>query len=153
MRIGYLINRYPTASHSFIRREIHAVEATGTEVVRFSIRPVGPFEVPDLRDRAEQLQTEALLQVGIPRLMIDAGRIFVMSPLRSMRALAVAFVGNDRRVTSLIRHLAYFFEGAALAMRVKSHSIDHLHAHFGTKSAIVPRLANNPFGIFYGHDP
>ena len=38
MRIAYLVNRYPTTSHSFIRREIHALEAQGLEVLRFSIQ-------------------------------------------------------------------------------------------------------------------
>jgi glycosyltransferase involved in cell wall biosynthesis len=149
VRIGYLVNRYPVASHSFIRREIHAVEATGTEVVRFSIRAVGASEVPDRRDRAEQLQTEALLQMGVARLMVEAVRIFVTRPLRSTRALAIAFAGNDRRLTSLIRRTAYFAQGAALAKRVKSHSIDHLHAHFGTNPAMVARLASILSGIPY----
>jgi glycosyltransferase involved in cell wall biosynthesis len=149
VRVGYLVNRYPTASHSFIRREIHAVEATGTEVVRFSIRAVGASEVPDRRDRAEQLQTEALLQMGVSRLMFQAVRVVVTRPIRSARALAVAFARNDRRLMSLIRRAAYFVEGAALAMRVRSHSIDHLHAHFGTNSAMVARLASILSGIPY----
>lgn len=142
MRIGYLVNRYPTASHSFIRREIHAVEATGSEVVRFSIRAVGPSEVPDGRDRAEQSKTEALLQIGVARLMVEAVRVLVTRPLRSTRALTVAFAGTDRSLTSLIRRTGYFAEGAALAQRIKSNSIDHLHAHFGTNSAMVARLAS-----------
>jgi colanic acid/amylovoran biosynthesis glycosyltransferase len=149
VRIGYLINRYPTASHSFIRREIHAVEATGTEVVRFSIRAIGASELPDWRDRSEQLQTEALLQIGILRLMFQAMKVLFTRPIRSARALAVAFAKNDRRLISLIRRAAYFAEGAALAMRVKSHSIDHLHAHFGTNPAMVARLASILSGISY----
>ena len=39
MKIAYLINRYPAVSHSFIRREILALEAAGASVERFSIRP------------------------------------------------------------------------------------------------------------------
>ena len=38
VRIAYLTNRYPAVSHSFIRREIEAIEAEGTEVYRFSVR-------------------------------------------------------------------------------------------------------------------
>jgi glycosyltransferase involved in cell wall biosynthesis len=146
LRIAYLVNRYPTASHSFIRREIHAVEAAGTEFVRFSIRPVGASVVPDRQDRAEQLQTETLLQMGVARFMIEAVRVFVTRPLRSMRALRVALAGIDRRVTSLIRRTAYFVDGAALAMRAKFYSIDHLHAHFGANSAMVARLASTLSG-------
>lgn len=149
MRVGYLVNRYPTPSHSFIRREIHAVESTGTEVVRFSIRPVGAPDIPDPRDRAEQLQTEALLEIGVVRLVIEAVWVLATRPLRSLKAFVVAFAGNDRRLKTLIRRAAYYVEGAALALRIRSHSIDHLHAHFGTNSAMVARIASILSGIPY----
>lgn len=149
MRVGYLVNRYPTPSHSFIRREIHSVEATGTEVVRFSIRPVSASDIPDPRDRAEQLQTQALLEIGVVRLVIEAVWVLATRPLRSLKAFAVAFAGNDRRLKTLIRRAAYYVEGAALALRIRSHSIDHLHAHFGTNSAMVARIASILSGIPY----
>ena len=38
MRIAYLINQYPKVSHSFIRREILALERQGFEIMRISIR-------------------------------------------------------------------------------------------------------------------
>ena len=38
MRIAYLINQYPKVSHSFIRREILALERAGVDVVRVSVR-------------------------------------------------------------------------------------------------------------------
>jgi colanic acid/amylovoran biosynthesis glycosyltransferase len=38
MKIAYLVNKYPKVSHSFIRREIAALEACGLLVARFSIR-------------------------------------------------------------------------------------------------------------------
>lgn len=38
MRIAYLVNQYPKVSHSFIRREILALEREGLEVTRISIR-------------------------------------------------------------------------------------------------------------------
>ena len=38
MRIAYLINQYPKVSHSFIRREILALERQGFEITRIAIR-------------------------------------------------------------------------------------------------------------------
>ncbi len=35
MKIGYLVNQYPKVSHTFVRREIHALEQEGFEIVRF----------------------------------------------------------------------------------------------------------------------
>ena len=39
VKVAYLVNQYPAVSHSFIRREIVALEARGVTVERFSIRP------------------------------------------------------------------------------------------------------------------
>jgi hypothetical protein len=38
MRIAYFINQYPKVSHTFIRREIQALEAMGLRVERFALR-------------------------------------------------------------------------------------------------------------------
>ncbi len=38
MRVAYLVNHYPAISHSFIRREILALEEVGVEVERFALR-------------------------------------------------------------------------------------------------------------------
>ena len=38
MRVAYLVNQYPTVSHTFIRREILALERCGVEVTRFALR-------------------------------------------------------------------------------------------------------------------
>lgn len=38
MRIAYFINQYPKVSHSFIRREILALERQGFEVQRIALR-------------------------------------------------------------------------------------------------------------------
>ena len=86
MRVAYLVNRYPAASHSFIRREIHAVEASGTQVLRFSIRAVEESELPDPRDRAERAQTVVLLRIGVVRLLVEAAKVLAARPLRGFRA-------------------------------------------------------------------
>ena len=49
MRLAYLCNLYPAVSHSFVRREIEAVERAGCEVHRFSVRPARA----DLKDGAD----------------------------------------------------------------------------------------------------
>ena len=39
IKVAYVVNQYPHVSHSFIRREIVALEKQGIAVIRFSIRP------------------------------------------------------------------------------------------------------------------
>ena len=56
MRIAYLVNRYPTVSHSFIRREIQALERCGVEVTRIALREWKP-ELLDAENQIERKRT------------------------------------------------------------------------------------------------
>jgi len=149
VRIAYLTNRYPAVSHSFIRREIEAIEAQGTEVCRFSVRAAEKNNLPDDRDRAEFTRTCVLLDVGALRLFVEVLQTFARSPIRSMTALKIAFAKADWSPLSLVRRAAYFAEAAALARRMRKERIDHLHAHFGTNPAMVARIAGKLSGISY----
>lgn len=44
MKIAYLFNQYPKVSHSFIRREIRALEEMGCVVTRWKHRSEGRLE-------------------------------------------------------------------------------------------------------------
>lgn len=149
MHIAYLVNRYPTASHSFIRREIEAVEADGAKVFRFSVRPVDQSDLPDPRDRLEQARTTVLLQLGFGHLLSAAIKAIALRPRRGLKTLRIAFAGCDWKPNDLVRRAAYFVEGAVLATHMKRHSIEHLHAHFGTNPAAVARIASALSGISY----
>ena len=156
MRVAYLINRYPAASHSFIRREIEAVEAEGAEVYRFSVRPAQLAELPDERDRAEVPKTLVLLHLGVFRLLFDMLRAMILSPARFFATLRTAFSGVEWKPGPLIRRAAYLAEASALARRLRVNRVDHLHAHFGTNPAMVARLASKLSGIpfsFTVHGP
>ena len=63
MRVTYLINQYPKVSHTFIRREILALERLGHEIQRVALR--GWDEKPvDLQDILEQTKTVYVLKDG-----------------------------------------------------------------------------------------
>jgi colanic acid/amylovoran biosynthesis glycosyltransferase len=61
MTIAYLVNQYPTASHSFIRREIRALESLGETVSRYSIRSTADLYV-DPSDAEEAMKTTVVLR-------------------------------------------------------------------------------------------
>ena len=52
MKVAYLVNYYPKVSHTFIRREILALEALGYEVERYAVRRVEEAIVSGLREFA-----------------------------------------------------------------------------------------------------
>ena len=61
MRIAYLINQYPKVSHSFIRREILALEQNGVNILRIALRGWDD-EIVDEVDALERKRTRYVLR-------------------------------------------------------------------------------------------
>ena len=139
--IGYVINTYPRPSHSFIRREIMALEAMGWTIHRFAMRGIAA-ELVDPDDQAEHARTERILEVGAARLGRELTTASVRAPQAARSVMQAARRGG-------VRHLAYVAEAARVANRVQALGIRHLHAHFGTNSTDVARYAARLAGIGY----
>lgn len=146
MKIAYLVNRYPAVSHSFIRREIAAVEAAGVQVVRFSIRACAA-DLPDAQDRREAGLTQVVLGQGAATLLLAVVRVALRHPGRWLRAAGLALAMAQGVPARLPRHLAYLVEACWLATRMAG--VTQLHAHFGTNPAAVARLAGLLAGVPY----
>ena len=68
MRIAYLANQYPSVSHSFIRREILALEGQGLEVTRIALREWNG-QLLDAENQVERERTRYVLGEGAPALL------------------------------------------------------------------------------------
>lgn len=155
MRLAYLCNLYPAVSHSFVRREIEAVERAGHEVHRFSIRPPRA-DLKDPADRHEAEQTEVVLGQGALRLLLAALLLLISRPLKTLDAIASARRLSGPGARAKIRHLAYWLEAAWLVRRFDQLGVQHLHAHFGTNPAAVAaiiRAWGGPSFSFTAHGP
>ena len=155
MRVAYLVNQYPRTSHSFIRREIHALEAQGVEVLRFSLRPPSE-ELATEADRLELERTRIVLDEGVAGLSRAVLETAVGNPLAFARAVALAFRLGLRSDRGLLRHAAYLAEACALARWLRQAGADHVHAHFGTNPAAVALLCREvggPAFSFTVHGP
>jgi glycosyltransferase involved in cell wall biosynthesis len=141
MRIAYLINQYPTVSHSFIRREILALERRGIEVMRISLRQ-WDAGLLDAENQAERRRTHCVLCGGATALIIAVVRILLTRPLRLLQALMLAFRMSHRAERPLPVHLTYLAEACCIELSLRAASIEHLHAHFGTNSAEVAMLVH-----------
>jgi glycosyltransferase involved in cell wall biosynthesis len=138
MIVGYLVNQYPKVSHSFIRREILALEQLGFVVHRFSIRP-SQSDLADSRDTAETPKTTVILKDKV-RLAFATLSTAVRTPVRFARALQEASQLQSRSDRGSLTHLAYVVEACALLQESRKRNIQHLHAHFGTNPAAVALL-------------
>jgi glycosyltransferase involved in cell wall biosynthesis len=155
MRIAYLVNQYPQVSHSFIRREILALERRGSEITRIALRGWNET-LPDPADRSEQGKTRYVLRDGALSLLRDMLLIGLMRPVRWFRAFGVAYRMGRHAERPLPIHLIYLAEACRIAWWLRSTDVEHLHAHFGTNSAEVAMLVHilgGPNWSFTVHGP
>lgn len=141
MKIAYLVNQYPKVSHSFIRREIMALESQGITVKRFSVRSLAD-ELVDSLDIQELEKTQFILDVGILGLLVNLFKIALFSPLNFFQALRVTVKIGYNSERGLLLNLAYLAEACVLSFLLKREGIRHIHAHFGTNSTAVAMLAS-----------
>jgi glycosyltransferase involved in cell wall biosynthesis len=155
LRIAYLINQYPQTSQSFIRREIEALEAGGTEVLRFTVRPVVQPLV-DQGDEAERQKTRAVLNVGALGLARALLGMALTHPRAFLQALRLAIRFGRPSDRGLLIHLIYLAEACVLTGWLLESKVGHVHAHFGTNSTTIAALCRTlggpPFS-FTVHGP
>ncbi|MDY6937341.1 MAG: glycosyltransferase family 4 protein [Cyanobacteriota bacterium] len=155
MKVAYLVNQYPKVSHSFIRREILALERCGVRVERFAVRSCDG-ELVDEADKQELEKTQVILREGIVGLLLGLLSVALSSPVAFFKALKLALQvgwGSDRGV---VLHLAYLAEACILRGWLRDRQVTHLHAHFGTNSttvAMLCRVLGGPPYSFTVHGP
>ena len=156
MRVAYLVNQYPSVSHTFVRREIEALERLGAHVSRFSIRQMTGDMLPDPADQRELGITHALLRRGPVALLPAVARIAATRPERFARAEALTLRIGQRSERGILRNFAYLAEACALLEQLEEEGVHHVHAHFGTNSAAVAMLTHElggPTFSFTAHGP
>jgi glycosyltransferase involved in cell wall biosynthesis len=142
LKIAYLVNHFPKVSHSFIRREILALERRGFDVLRIALRG-WDTPVPDPADERERDRTLYVLRHGFLPLLVATLRVLVSAPWRFAVALNLTFkMARQSRDRPLAYHLIYLAEAAVILQWTNANSTEHLHAHFGTNSAEIAMLCH-----------
>jgi hypothetical protein len=133
VNIAYLVNQYPQPSHSFIRREIAALEAHGVSVSRFTVRE-SDGQLVDPRDQAEKSRARVVLGVGPVGLTAATIRTMLTRPGKFIQAVRLAWDIGRRSERGLPMHLVYLAEACVLLKWLADAKVHHVHAHFGTNS-------------------
>ncbi len=140
-RIAYFVNEYPKVSHSFIRREILALERRGFEIVRLSLRG-WDSDLVDPLDLSERERTHFILKDGVLPLLLSMLRAALRAPARFFRALRLAAAIARKSVRPLPYHLIYLAEACRILELLRREDARHLHAHFSDNSAEVAMLVH-----------
>ncbi len=138
-RLGYVLKMYPRLSETFILSEILALEREHAEIDIFSLRPPvdGKFHESLARVRAHVT--------------------YVPVPAKAHAQWEILRQGLQVLPGSLSLQLPNLLDADAsdaaqaveLASLVVTRHLDHLHAHFGSMSTTVARLAAQLAGITY----
>jgi glycosyltransferase involved in cell wall biosynthesis len=146
--VAYLVNQYPKVSHSFIRREILALEADGIPVLRFSVRSCAT-ELVDEADRQELDKTRFILGVGLFGVLLSFCRVAISRPSQFWQSFRLAWKLGHRSEQGILYHLIYLAEACVLLEWLNQADVAHLHAHFGTNSTTVALLCRSLGGPPY----
>lgn len=155
LTVAYLINQYPKVSHSFIRREIQALEAKGVQVLRYALRSCAA-ELVDEADYQELEKNQYILGVGGLGLLKALVEVLVQRPLRFVQALWLAVCLGSGSEKGIFYHLIYLAEACVLLGWLGETAAAHLHVHFGTNAATVALLCyqlGGPNYSFTVHGP
>ena len=146
--VGYLVNQYPKGSHTFVRREIRALEDLGFSVTRVSVRRSGE-PMTDPADAEEATRTKVILEAGGLALLGAVVMTALLSPVRFVKAVALAARVGRQSEKGRLYHLVYLAEACLLRRWLRAAGVGHVHAHFGTNSATVAMLAASLGQISY----
>lgn len=138
-KVGYVLKRYPRFSETFIVNEILAHEAAGQPIEIFALRDVQETHFQDILGRVRAPVTRVPDRFSGP----DA--------LWSLITATGARLPNGWRAMSQMRGMdgRDVAQGCCIALACAERDIGHLHAHFGTVSTSVARLAAALAGISY----
>jgi colanic acid/amylovoran biosynthesis glycosyltransferase len=144
--IVYLINQYPAVTHTFIKREVLALERRGIEVIRVAAR--AGSNLVDPGDKDETRRTTYLLRrpLGLLKALIG---FLILRPHRFAAALATTFRLMRMSDRGPVLHILYLIEACGVAALVRETGATHIHAHFGTNPAEVALLASKLCKVTY----
>lgn len=140
MRVAYLVGRYPSVTHTFILREVRALERLGADVHRFSIWRTDDQGLLSPIDREECAKTHALLETTPARVLGAHIKAFARAPapyLRTLkRALALSSSGLRRRALAM----SWFVEAVLLWDACRKRGVRHVHVHLDGTGPMVALL-------------
>jgi len=141
--IAYLAPEIPSASATFVYREISALRAKGVSVTPFSVHPVAPDDIaPD--GRRFVIETDTVYG-DVGRVILGFLHMFERHPLRTLRVIGIAlkdFVcGRFASHRDRVFVLAHAVAGLSLSPRLEQAGASHLQIHFADSPATVGMYA------------
>lgn len=141
-RIAYLTALFPAISHTFILREIEALDALGLDIRPVSVRRAGPEHLIGPAERAAAGRTFPIIATAKrPGAALGALGAALQRPGILMRAMGLAWRMRPPGLRALVYQAIYLAEAIVLARHLRRTGCGHVHVHFANSSATVGLLA------------
>lgn len=140
LRIAYLVSQYPALSHTFIKKEVEALEAAGHEVWMASVRTpsnLGILGEDGIKDRDRTFYLLPSLLRLFPGALLSAIR-----HRANLKCMASTWLRVFRRKPFSPATYAYALEGIVLLDWMLKNDLRHVHNHFGNAAATVALIAS-----------
>ena len=135
-RVGYVLKMYPRFSETFIVNEVLALEAAGTQIEVFSLRPP-----------ADGRFHESLAEVQAPVTYLRHAGLRAGDVWDALRSGGDLPHLADCLPDLLAEPVVDAVQALELAQAVRARGVTHLHAHFGSVATTVARLASRLTGV------
>ena len=131
-KIAYLVSDLDAPSHTFVRREISALERLGVPVTGYSVR-----------SHSQPVNNRTILGQSPWKYVKAIFSELVSSPLRVFSTWLLALGHRPRGLKHLLWSHFHLFEAIYLANLLRQEGCDHLHNHFANSGATVGLLASH----------
>jgi colanic acid/amylovoran biosynthesis glycosyltransferase len=154
-RVALVVSRYPSLSHTFIRREVEGLRALGVEIEAVTIRASEDALLTEA-DRAEAALTRILVPASTLSVVGALASELARSPRRFFRTLGQAVRHRAPGLRSRGYGIIYFTEAVLLAHDLRGRDVGHVHAHFanvgGEVALHTSRLLETGYSLsLHGH--
>lgn len=140
-RIAYLCGEYPTATNTFIQREVAGLRRAGIHVETLAIRAPKPSERGGDEQQAERERTRYILPCSPWRLFLSHIRLAAAAPINYLRACWLAVAVRSPGLRAIVYQFFYFLEAGIVAAQMKKRGLVHLHNHTPDSSGYVTMIA------------
>ena len=147
-KIAYIMGQYPYLTTTFIDREILEVERNGINLVLISIRRPDFFEMREEVKRLAQ-KTHYILPVTWHTFLMYNLYLMITKAKDYFSTLFYLLTRPHDNLKLRAKTMLHFAEGIRAAEILRNEGVDHIHAHFADRAAIVALVASRILKIPY----
>jgi colanic acid/amylovoran biosynthesis glycosyltransferase len=142
--VAYIANAFPSTIEPYVIDEICELRRRGARVICCSAKHVSRDGLSEM-ERELWKETRSIRPVSPREMMCSLYRL--ASDRRSLRPVLEAALQENANTRKRVRMLAHTLLGIALADKLRSCAVDHIHAHHGYYGSWMALIASRLLGI------